>query len=100
MDQELSEQRIKELALAGASDDDICELHGVEKGELKRRFGKVLKAGRAERRVELRKLQNVAATKGSAGILTLLGKNELGQDGKQRTGVYRWPEPQLDPKVG
>ena len=100
MDQELSEQRANELAVAGASDDDICELYGIEKGELKRKFGQVLKKGRAERRVELRKQQNEAAKKGSSGILTLLGKNELGQDGKQRTGVYRWPEPQLDPKVG
>jgi hypothetical protein len=100
MSAEIEEEKIRELAIEGATDEEIGVLYGISPAEVVQRFGKLLKESRAERKVLLRKLQNEAAKKGNAGILSLLGKNELGQNGKQRTGVYRWPEPQLDPKVG
>ena len=90
---------IQKLAVNGATNRDICEILKIDEGELEKRFGQLLVEGRAQRRMALRKLQNAAAKKGNAGILTLLGKHELGQT-KPGASVERWPEPQLDPKVG
>jgi hypothetical protein len=100
MNAEIPEEKISQLAIDGATDEEICAVHPITVLQLRKRFGAVLKEARARRRLSLRRLQNAAAKKGSAGILSLLGKNELGQDGRKRTGVDRWPEPQLDPKVG
>ncbi|MGD0771049.1 MAG: hypothetical protein ABSB42_22925 [Tepidisphaeraceae bacterium] len=90
---------IHKLAINGATNRDISELLKIGEPELEERFGALLVEARAERRVMLRKLQNAAAQKGNAGILTLLGKHELGQT-KPGASDDHWPEPQLDPKVG
>ena len=97
----VDEKQIRQLAIDGATDKEICEIHGIGETELRERFGAALIEARAQRRVLLRKLQNAAAKKGNAGILSLLGKHELGQrEGKLGVGDDRRPEPQLDPKVG
>ena len=97
---EAIQQRVRSLAVDGASDEEICEICRVSESVLLEMFAGVLREARAQRRVLLRRLQNAAAKKGNAQILSLLGKNELGQDGKERAGDDRWPEPQLDAKVG
>lgn len=100
MNAQFTEENVKGLAVDGATDEEIGEICGVDRQTLLERFGAVLREARAQRRVRLRKLQNVAAKKGNTQILSLLGKNELGQDRRERSANYRWPEPQLDPKVG
>jgi len=94
------EAKVRALAVDGATDEEISEICGVSEVALVEMFANVLKEARAQRRVLLRRLQNAAAKKGNSQILSLLGKNELGQDGKERAGDDRWPEPQLDAKVG
>jgi len=97
----VDEKELRQLAIDGATDREICEIHGLSEAELREEFGAMLVEARAQRRVLLRKLQNAAAKKGSAGILSLLGKHELGQmASKLGAGDDRRPEPQLDPKVG
>ena len=100
MRSDLSDELVRGLAVEGATDEDICELYGLTRAQLLSNFGHVLKEARAHRRVLLRKLQNKEAQKGNTTILALLGKNELGQDRRDRSGDDRWPEPQLGPKVG
>jgi hypothetical protein len=130
MELELTDEKVRELAVSGASDDEICELYGIGKSELVQ-FEGVLKSGRAQRRIDLRNLQNEAAKKGNAAVLNQLGKHELGQgqsrgqnrgqdrgkddgrDGEKSDGRYaatpreivavrpaKRPEPELEPKVG
>lgn len=96
----VDETQIRQLAIDGATDREICEIHGLNETGLQERFGAMLVEARAQRRMFLRKLQNAAAKKGSAGILSLLGKHELGQGRITSDGEVDEPEPGLEPKVG
>jgi hypothetical protein len=100
MIQEPTDDAIKKLVMDGATDQEICDLHDLSWETLSSKFGQTITAARAERRLWLRRLQNEAAAKGSASILSLLGKYELGQTTQKDSADEAWPEPQLDPKVG
>jgi hypothetical protein len=58
---DLLQREIKQLAVDGATDEEICQLHGVTQPELWERFGRVLSAGRAQRAVHLRRLRTEPA---------------------------------------
>ena len=100
MSHEPTNDEIKQLVLDGATDQEICDLHNISWETLSTKFGNIITSARAERRLSLRCLQNKAAEKGIASILTLLGKHELGQTTQKDSADDAWPEPQLDPKVG
>jgi hypothetical protein len=93
------ERQVLDLALLGATDQDICEFLGLYRGQL-RRFEEGLIMTRARRRISLRRLQSVAAGKGNVSMLALLGKHELGQSRPSAASEFDEPEPDLEPKVG
>jgi hypothetical protein len=101
LDQSRSDQ-IRNLAIQGADDRDICELLGMDAAQLQDEFGEILIKARALRRFSLRKKQTAVAIGGNASMLSLLGKDELGQTQKPAATPSDddWPEPQLGPKVG
>jgi hypothetical protein len=92
---------VRKLAFNGATDRDICEVLRLSENALRVRFGSVLVEARAGRRVSIRSKQTEVAVKdGNPAILSLLGKDELGQSRTSATGKPRKPEPELEPKVG
>jgi hypothetical protein len=93
-------EQIRNLAVQGATDRDICEFLGMDEMEFVEKFCEILIPARAQRRISLRKKQTAAAIEGNASILMLLGKHELGQTSTSARADNPWPEPQLDPKVG
>jgi len=93
-------EHIRNLALQGATDRDICEFLDIDETELAREFGEMLIHARAQRRISLRKKQTAVAIEGNASMLSLLGKHELGQTPTSAGADNSWPEPQLDAKVG
>ena len=46
----------------------------------------------------MREKQTTVALKGNAGVLTLLGKHELGQSTTSAPADDNWPEPELEPR--
>jgi hypothetical protein len=97
---EIDEETVRQMAINGATDEEISLIHQVDESHLCKKFGKLLVEARAQRRVMIRQLQNAAAKKGNAGILSLLGKHELGQARTSPAGEPDEPEPELEPKVG
>jgi hypothetical protein len=93
-------EHIRNLALQGATDRDICELLDINETQLVREFGEILIHARAQRRISLRRKQTAVAIEGNASMLSLLGKHELGQTQTSARADDGWPEPQLDAKVG
>jgi hypothetical protein len=103
MDEPLDEQReqIRKWAYNGATDRDICEKLGIDERKLLEKFGDFLVETRVNRRLSLRGKQTEIAIKGgNASMLSLLGKNELGQGRASAAGEADEPEPDLEPKVG
>ena len=97
-DPEHRQRQVRDLASVGASDRDICEYLEISEAEL-RQHAAILVQARAARRIALLKRQTLEAIDGSTGMLSLLGKHELGQT-HSPPADNDWPEPQLDPKVG
>ncbi|MGD0462171.1 MAG: hypothetical protein ABSB74_06760 [Tepidisphaeraceae bacterium] len=94
-------REIHKLAFNGATNRDISEVLKINEVVLEERFGAVLVAARAGRRVLIRGKQTEVAVKGgNAAMLSLLGKNELGQGRATTAGKTPRPEPELEPKVG
>jgi len=94
------DETIRRLAMNGSTDQDICEYLIMDESNLSRKYGDMLVQVRAWRRIALREKQTAVALKGNAGVLTLLGKHELGQTTTPAPADDYWPEPQLGPKVG
>ncbi len=94
-------REIHKLALNGATNRDISEVLKINEVALEERFGAVLVGARASRRILLRGKQTEVAVKGgNPAMLSLLGKNELGQGRATTAGKTPRPEPELEPKVG
>lgn len=94
-------REIHKLAYNGATNRDISEVLKIDELELEQRFAELLVEARAGRRVLLRGKQTEVAVKGgSAAMLSLLGKDELGQGRASSAGKTPRPEPELEPKVG
>ena len=94
-------REIHRLAYNGATNRDISEVLKIRESELEGRFEALLVEARAARRVLLRGKQTEVAVKGgSAAMLSLLGKDELGQGRAGTAGKTPRPEPELEPKVG
>ena len=94
-------REIHKLAYNGATNRDISEVLKIDESELEGRFGALLIEARAGRRVLIRGKQTEVAVKGgSAAMLSLLGKDELGQGRASSAGKTPRPEPELEPKVG
>ena len=70
--------RLRDLAMIGSSDADIARSLGVLP-ECLAPYAELIARHRADRRAHLRSFQWKAAKEGSASILALLGKFELGQ---------------------
>ena len=94
-------REIHKLAYNGATNRDISEVLKIDALELEQRFAELLVEARAGRRVLLRGKQTEVAVKGgNASMLSLLGKDELGQGRVSSAGKTPRPEPELEPKVG
>lgn len=63
----------------GATDTEIADLLGTSPQTLKRHLIHEIQAGRADRRMSLRRKQTEVAMKGDRTMLIWLGKVELGQ---------------------
>jgi hypothetical protein len=94
----IDEQKIRAMALCGASDQEIAEALQLPAGDLRGRFEMSLIEARATRRVSLRRRQTNMAAEGNVTMLVFLGKQELGQF--DRPAGAGDAEPQMDPKVG
>ena len=98
---EVHREQIRKWAFNGATDRDICEKLGMDERRLLEKYGDLLVEARVNRRLSLRGKQTEIAVKGgNASMLTLLGKNELGQGRATAAGETDEPEPELEPKVG
>jgi hypothetical protein len=93
------ERLIGDLAMSGATDGEICDYLAIAPAVLDR-YRLALKRSRASRRISLRRSQTSVALKGNVGMLTLLGKHELGQTRATASGEPDDAEPELEPKVG
>lgn len=78
----IDEEKVAELALKGASNNEIAYLLDVDDQTIINRFSKLLNKKRAERRIWLRNLQNTKAGQGDTTMLIWLGKNILEQTDK------------------
>ena len=82
---------MEEYALEGCQNNTIATLMNIPTETLVRRFGEKLTKKRAERKYNLRKIQNAWAQK-NHGMAIFLGKNELDQaDTTQLTGAGGGP---------
>lgn len=80
---ELDEETIYKLAALGCSYSEIAKWFGVSKDTLTRRYQDIIKAGAAEIKMELKRLQLEVARKGNVTMLIWLGKQYLDQtDGR------------------
>jgi hypothetical protein len=70
---------VEQLAYAGATDAEIADRFLVDEATMRQRYRDTLRVARALRRIALRSLQFDLARKLNVGILTWLGRNELGQ---------------------
>lgn len=75
-------EKVADLALRGASNNEIAHLLDVDDQTIINRFSKLLDKKRAERRVWLRDLQSNKAKQGDTTMLIWLGKNILDQTDK------------------
>lgn len=74
---------VEQWVLQGGTDREIADRLGIERRELRRQCGKLLRQWRARRRLSLRDLQWKEAEAGSIQMLIMLGKDELGQGQKK-----------------
>lgn len=74
---------VAKYAFNGCYDKTIARLTGIPETTLKRRCGDLISQKRAERKNNLREMQNKAAAGGNTAMLIFLGKNDLGQTDKQ-----------------
>jgi hypothetical protein len=94
----IDEQKIRAMALSGASDQEIADCLHLLAADFRERFARLLSEARGTRHVSLRRRQTNAAAEGNVTMLIFLGKQELGQF--DRPAGAADAEPQLDPKVG
>ena len=76
-----TEDAVAEAAFQGSPNHEIAALLNISPSTLKRRFGPVLTKRRAERRLELRRMQWNAAKNGNTAMLIFLGKQTEKQGG-------------------
>jgi hypothetical protein len=77
----IDEDEVARLGYEGCSNRDLAALLRVHHQTIANRFSPLLAKKRAERRLNIRRLQWEAAMKGNARVLIWLGKVELGQSG-------------------
>jgi hypothetical protein len=92
----LDERLVAQLAFEGASDRDIAAILGCDHTTIASRFSPILKKRRAERRLEIRRKQNVCYGEGNVTMLIWLGKNELDQTDKVAAVVSEGPPKRID----
>jgi DNA-binding CsgD family transcriptional regulator len=76
---DIDEDRVAQMAYDGASDREIGDILGCDHKTVANRFSPLLRKKRAERRLDLRRVQTEIAKQGNAVLLIWLGKQELGQ---------------------
>jgi hypothetical protein len=80
---QIDQAAVQRWVLKGATNRDIADRLGISQRRLRKELRLELRRWRAIRRIRLRALQWKQAKSGSVPILTLLGKDELGQGQKK-----------------
>jgi len=98
---------VSRMALEGARNTDIADHFGVDESTIRDRFPEILRKKRAERRMNLRRMQYQKAMRGDGAMLIWLGKNELEQADRQaiehsgelkQTVTFVMPRPEVKPR--
>ncbi len=76
---QINAKQVQKLAADGNKLHDIADFFGVSHDTIERRFASDLIKGRANRNIDLRKAQILAAKQGNSTMLVWLGKQYLGQ---------------------
>jgi hypothetical protein len=76
---QIDENLLAGLARIGCTDEEMASILGVSPDTLTRRFAEIIKKGRSEMKMSLRRLQIRLAEEGSAAMAIWLGKQNLGQ---------------------
>jgi hypothetical protein len=97
-----TENAVAAAAFDGSPNHEIAALLEISPSTLKRRFGPILTKRRAERRLELRRLQWNLAKNGNTAMLIFLGKQSeenggLGQSDAPPMEIVRRPDFNLLP---
>ncbi len=75
----VDEKQIYQLAAINCSNEEIATIMRVDKRTIERRFAAVIKEGRENGKMSLKRKQFDVAMKGNVSMLIWLGKNMLGQ---------------------
>jgi hypothetical protein len=75
----IDEEQVKRLAMINCSLDEMASVLGCEKTTLRRRFATVIKRGREQGTMSLKRAQYTLAMKGNCTMQIWLGKQMLGQ---------------------
>lgn len=78
----IDEALLEKLASIQCTNDEICSILKIDERTLQRRYSHLIKQGRDQGKMSLRRLQWEAAKKGNTAILIWLGKQYLGQKDK------------------
>ena len=76
---EVSEKQVFELAQIGCTYDEMAAILDIDKANLIRRFAPLVKKGKENMRMSLRRMQLDSAKKGNVTMQIWLGKQLLGQ---------------------
>jgi hypothetical protein len=79
--------RVRELAMVGCTDDEIGLILHMDDNTVLRRFGPLIKEGRANLRQSIRHMQIQRAREGSDTMLVWLGKVMLHQKEKSEVTI-------------
>lgn len=82
---ELDEKLLEELATIGCTTPEMATILDVSEDTLERNFAGILKKGRANLDMSLRRKQVNVANTGNVTMLIWLGKQRLGQTDKVET---------------
>lgn len=84
---DIDERIVKAMAMVGGTTQEIAEFFGCSDTVIQKRFGDVVRAARAGRKLRLRQAQYQLAIAGNATMQIWLGKQELGQFDESRVRV-------------
>ena len=87
---DIDENQVRDLASINCSYEEMALIVGCDEKTLSNRFSQVIKEGRANLKMSLKRMQYELAKKGNATMLIWLGKIILGQRDDSDVGIQAY----------